>query len=171
MKKNIIFALFSAFVVIAIAIGFYMQWNPIVVAILLGVFFVGTICYLIGICRHLIMSRVISCKERIDKAYRKYIRKIAVNCSRKVNRWKLEDTGENHISLLSPIDDFKRHKEYIIRLKNAIDQPNVFNIALTGLSPPSDINVMSLDSVTSKDAMGCKLGVTSANCIISFISY
>lgn len=132
MKKNIIFALFSAFMVMAIAVGFYMQWNPTVIVILLGMSFVGTICYLIGICRHLIMSRVISCKEKIDKAYRKYIRKIAVNCSRKVNRWKLEDTGENHISLLSPIDDFKRHKEYIIRLKNAIDQPNVFNIALTG---------------------------------------
>ncbi len=132
MKKNIIFALFSAFMVMAIAVGFYMQWNPTVIVILLGMSFMGTICYLIGICRHLIMSRVISCKEKIDKAYRKYIRKIAVNCSRKVNRWKLEDTGENHISLLSPIDDFKRHKEYIIRLKNAIDQPNVFNIALTG---------------------------------------
>lgn len=132
MKKNIIFALFSAFMVIAIAVGFYMQWNPTVIVVLLGMSFMGTICYLIGICRHLIMSRVIFCKEKIDKAYRKYIRKIAVNCSRKVNRWKLEDTGENHISLLSPIDDFKRHKEYIIRLKNAIDQPNVFNIALTG---------------------------------------
>ena len=132
MKKNIIFALFSAFTVIAIAVGFYMQWNPIIVAILLGVFFVGTICYLIGICRHLIMPSVNFWKEKIHKAYRKYIRRIAVNCSRKVNRWKLEDTGENHISLLSPIDDFKRHKEYIIRLKNAIDQPNVFNIALTG---------------------------------------
>lgn len=132
MKKNIIFALFSAFMVIAIAVGFYIQWNPTVIVILLGMSFIGTICYLIGICRHLIMSRVISCKEKIDKAYRKYIRKIAVNCGRKVNRWKLEDTGENHISLLSPIDDFKRHREYIIRLKNAIDQPNVFNIALTG---------------------------------------
>lgn len=132
MKSNIIFALFTAFVVIAIAIGFYMQWNPIIVAILLGVFFVGTICYLIGICRHLIMPSVNFWKEKIHKAYRKYIRRIAVNCSRKVNRWKLEDTGEKHISLLSPIDDFKRHKEYIIRLKNAIDQPNVFNIALTG---------------------------------------
>lgn len=118
--------------VIAIAVGFYMQWNPTVIVILLGMSFMGTICYLIGICRHLIMSRVIFCKEKIDKAYRKYIRKIAVNCSRKVNRWKLEDTAENHISLLSPIDDFKRHKEYIIRLKNAIDQPNVFNIALIG---------------------------------------
>ena len=132
MKSNIIFALFTAFVVIAIAIGFYMQWNPTVIVILLGMSFMGTICYLIGICQHLIMSIVVSCKEKIHKAYRKYIRRIAVNCGRKVNRWKLEDTGENHISLLSPIDDFKRHKEYIIRLKNAIDQPNVFNIALTG---------------------------------------
>lgn len=132
MKANIIFTLLTAFMVIAIAVGFYMQWNPIVIAILLGMLFVGTICYLIGICRHLIMSIVVSCKEKIHKAYRKYIRKIAVNCDRKVNRWKLENTRENHISLLSPIDDFKRHKEYIIRLKNAIDQPNVFNIALTG---------------------------------------
>lgn len=132
MKKNIIFALFTAFMLIAISVGFYMQWNPIVIAILLGMLFVGTICYLIGICRHLIIPSVNSWKEKIHKAYRKYIRRIAVNCGRKVNRWKLEDTGEKHISLLSPIDDFKRHKEYIIRLKNAIDQPNVFNIALTG---------------------------------------
>ena len=132
MKTNIIFALFTAFIVIAIAVGFYMQWNPIVIAILLGMLFVGTICYLIGICRHLIIPSVNFWKEKIHKAYRKYIRRIAVNCGRKVNRWKLEDTGEKHISLLSPIDDFKRHKEYIIRLKNAIDQPNVFNIALTG---------------------------------------
>ena len=132
MKKNIIFALFTAFIVIAIAIGFYMQWNPTVIVILLGMLFVGTICYLIGICRHLIMPSVNSWKEKIHKAYRKYIRRIAVNCGRKVIRWKLEDAGEKHISLLSPIDDFKRHKEYIIRLKNAIDQPNVFNIALTG---------------------------------------
>lgn len=132
MKSNIIFALFTAFMLIAIAVVFYMQWNPTVVAILLGVFFVGTICYLIGICRHLIMSSVNSCKEKSHKAYRKYIRRIAVNCSRKINRWKLEETDERQIYLLSPIDDFNRHKEYIIRLKNAIDQPNVFNIALTG---------------------------------------
>ena len=132
MEKNIIFALFTAFMLIAISVGFYMLWNPTVIAILLGMLFMGTICYLIGICRHLIISSIISYKEKIHKAYRKYIRRIAVNCGRKVNRWKLEDTGENHISLLSPIDDFKRHKEYIIRLKNAIDQPNVFNIALTG---------------------------------------
>lgn len=118
--------------VIAISVGFYMQWNPTVIAISLGMLFMGTICYLIGICQHLIMPSVNFYKEKIHKAYRKYIRRIAVNCGRKVNRWKLEETDERQISLLSPIDDFKRHKEYIIRLKNAIDQPNVFNIALTG---------------------------------------
>lgn len=132
MKSNIIFTLLTAFMLIAISVGFYMQWNPTVIVILLGMLFVGTICYLIGICQHLIMPSINSWKEKIHKAYRKYIRRIAVNCGRKVIRWKLEDAGEIHISLLSPIDDFKRHKEYIIRLKNAIDQPNVFNIALTG---------------------------------------
>lgn len=132
MKSNIIFTQLTAFMLIAISVGFYMQWNPTVIVILLGMLFVGTICYLIGICQHLIMPSVNSWKEKIHKAYRKYIRRIAVNCGRKVIRWKLEDAGEIHISLLSPIDDFKRHKEYIIRLKNAIDQPNVFNIALTG---------------------------------------
>lgn len=132
MKKNIIFALFTAFMLIAISVGFYMQWNPTVIAILLGMLFMGTICYLIGICRHLIISSIIFYKEKIHKTYRKYIRRIAINCSRKINRWKLEETDERQISLLSPIDDFNRHKEYIIRLKNAIAQPNVFNIALTG---------------------------------------
>lgn len=132
MKKNIIFALFTAFMLIAISVGFYMQWNPTVIAILLGMLFMGTICYLIGICRHLIISSIIFYKEKIHKTYRKYIRRIAINCSRKINRWKLEETDERQISLLSPIDDFNRHKEYIIRLKNALAQPNVFNIALTG---------------------------------------
>lgn len=117
---------------IAIAVEFYMKWDSTAIAILFGMSFMGTICYLIGICRHLIMPSVNSWKEKILKAYRKYIRIIAVNCGRKVNRWKLEETDERQISLLSPIDDFNRHKEYIIRLKNAIDQPNVFNIALTG---------------------------------------
>lgn len=57
---------------------------------------------------------------------------MVINFGRKINRWKLEETSEKQISLLSPVNDFKRHKEYIIRLKNAIDKPNVFNIALTG---------------------------------------
>lgn len=64
MKKNIIFALFTAFMLIAISVGFYMQWNPTVIAISLGMLFMGTICYLIGICQHLIMPSVNFYKEK-----------------------------------------------------------------------------------------------------------
>ena len=68
MEKNIIFALFTAFMLIAISVGFYMQWNPTVIAILLGMLFMGTICYLIGICRHLIISTSVRDNELYLKA-------------------------------------------------------------------------------------------------------
>lgn len=132
MKANIIFTLLTAFMLIAIAVGFYMKWDSTAIAILLGLSFVGIICNFISYCKKLILSFDRDCKAKIHKSYRIIIRKLAVNCGRKINRWKLEETDERQISLLSPIDDFNRHKEYIIRLKNAIVQPNVFNIALTG---------------------------------------
>ena len=117
---------------IAITVGFYFKWDSTAIAILFGLSFVGIICNLISYCKKLILPFGRYCKAKIHKSYRIIIRRLAVNCSRKINRWKLEETDERQISLLSPIDDFNRHKEYIIRLKNAIDQPNVFNIALTG---------------------------------------
>lgn len=132
MKANIIFTLLTAFMLIAIAVGFYIKWDSTAIAILFGLSFVGIICNLISYCKKLILPFVRYCKAKINKSYRIIIRRLAVNCSRKINRLKLEETDERQISLLSPIDDFNRHKEYIIRLKNAIDQPNVFNIALTG---------------------------------------
>lgn len=132
MKTNIIFTLLTAFMLIALAVGFYMKWDSIAIAILFGLSFVGIICNLISYCKKQFLSFGRYCKANIHKFYRIIIRRLAVNCSRKINRWKLEETDERQISLLSPIDDFNRHKEYIIRLKNAIDQPNVFNIALTG---------------------------------------
>lgn len=132
MKANIIFTLLTAFMLIAIAVGFYIKWDSTAIAILFGLSFVGIICNLISYCKKLILPFGRYCKAKIHKSYRIIIRRLAVNCSRKINRWKLEETDERQISLLSPIHDFNRHKEYIIRLKNAIDQPNVFNIALTG---------------------------------------
>ena len=132
MKANIIFTLLTAFMLIAIAVGFYIKWDSTAIAILFGLSFVGIICNLISYCKKLILPFGRYCKAKIHKSYRIIIRRLAVNCSRKINRWKLEETDEKQISLLSPIHDFNRHKEYIIRLKNAIDQPNVFNIALTG---------------------------------------
>lgn len=132
MKANIIFTLLTAFMLIALAVGFYMKWDSIAIAILFGLSFVGIICNLISYCKKLFLPFGRYCKANIHKYYRIIIRRLAVICSRKINRWKLDETDERQISLLSPIDDFNRHKEYIIRLQNAIDQPNVFNIALTG---------------------------------------
>ena len=38
---------------------------------------------------------------------------MVINLGRKINRWKLEETSEKQISLLSPVDDFKRHKDVL----------------------------------------------------------
>ena len=130
MKANIIFTLLTTFILITIAVGFYMKWNPTAITILFVLSFVGIICNLISYCKKLILPFGRYCKANIHKSYRIIIRRLAVNCSRKINRWKLEETDERQISLLSPIDDFNRHKEYIIRLKNAIDAKN-------GANPPT----------------------------------
>lgn len=132
MKTNILFTLLTLFLIIAITVGLYLKWNPTVIFVLLGIAFICSVCKLFDNCKELIFSIIPNCKTKIFKFYQKCICRLVVNLGRKINRWKLEETSEKQISLLSPVDDFKRHKEYIIRLKNAIDKPNVFNIALTG---------------------------------------
>lgn len=132
MKTNILFTLLTLFLIIAITVGLYLKWNPTVIVVLLGFAFICSVCKLFDNCKELIFSIIPNCKTKIFKFYQKCICRLVINLGRKINRWKLEETSEKQISLLSPVDDFKRHKEYIIRLKNAIDKPNVFNIALTG---------------------------------------
>ena len=132
MKTNILFTLLTLFLIIAITVGLYLKWNPTVIVVLLGIAFVCSVCKLFDNCKELIFSIIPNCKTKIYKFYQKCICRLVINLGRKINRWKLEETSEKQISLLSPVDDFQRHKEYIIRLKNAIDKPNVFNIALTG---------------------------------------
>ena len=132
MKTNILFTLLTLFLIIAITVGFYLKWNPTVIVVLLGIAFICSVCKLFNNCKELIFSIISNYKTKIFKFYQKCICRLVINLGRKITRWKLEETSEKHISLLSPVDDFKRHKEYIIRLKNAIDKPNVFNIALTG---------------------------------------
>lgn len=132
MKTNILFTLLTLFLIIVITVGLYLKWNPTVIVVLLGIAFICSACKLFDNCKELIFSIIPNCKTKIFKSYQKCICRLVINLGRKINRWKLEETSEKQISLLSPVDDFKRHKEYIIRLKNAIDKPNVFNIALTG---------------------------------------
>lgn len=132
MKTNMFFTSLTLFLIIAITVGLYLKWNPTVIVVLLGMAFICSVCKLFDNCKELIFSIIQNCKTKIFKFYQKCICRLVINLGRKINRWKLEETSEKQISLLSPVDDFKRHKEYIIRLKNAIDKPNVFNIALTG---------------------------------------
>ena len=129
---NILFSLLTVFLIIITAVGLYFNWNSTVMSVFLGMALVCSGCKLFCNCKSLVLSTLKKCKDKVQKTYRKNIRRLSVNFGRKINRWKLENTSEKQISLLSPVDDFERHKEYIIRLKNAIDRPNVFNIALTG---------------------------------------
>ena len=131
-NMNILFSLLTVFLIIITAVGLYFNWNSTVMSVFLGMALVCSGCKLFCICKSLVLSTLKKCKDKVQNTYRKNIRRLSVNFGRKINRWKLENTSEKQISLLSPVDDFERHKEYIIRLKNAIDRPNVFNIALTG---------------------------------------
>lgn len=131
-NMNILFSLLTVFLIIITAVGLYFNWNSTVMSVFLGMALVCSGCKLFCNCKSLVLSTLKKCKDKVQKTYRKNIRRLSVNFGRKINRWKLENTSEKQISLLSPVDDFERHKEYIIRLKNAIDRPNVFNIALTG---------------------------------------
>lgn len=68
---NIIFTLLTLFLIIAIAVGFYMEWNPTVIAILLGIAFICAVGKLYAICKTLILSIIERCKVKMFKAYRK----------------------------------------------------------------------------------------------------
>lgn len=129
---NILFSLLTVFLIIITAVGFYFNWNSTVMAVSLGMAFICSSCKLFCITKKMISLTLQSCKDKAQKTYRKNICRLALCFWRKENRWKFENTSEKQIFLLSPVDDFERHKEYVIRLKNAIDKPNVFNIALTG---------------------------------------
>ena len=60
MKGDIIFALFTAFMLIAIAVGFYMQWNPSVTAILLGMLFTEPTLKSKACFKYLYLTKIIS---------------------------------------------------------------------------------------------------------------
>lgn len=132
MKTNILFTLLTVFLIIATIVGLYQKWDLTIIATLLGMALTCSLCKLFVNCKKLFIPIVKNCKTNIHKSYQKCIRRLFINLGRKISRWKLEKTSEKQISLLSPVDDFERHKEYVVRLKSAINKPNVFNIALTG---------------------------------------
>ena len=67
----------------------------------------------------------------VKRLYRKSVGGLASYFLSKLCRWKMEEKTVN-VSLLSPVDNYEEHKEYIVRLGAAIQSDDVFNIALTG---------------------------------------
>lgn len=67
----------------------------------------------------------------VKRLYRKSVGGLASYFLSKLRRWKMEEKTVN-VSLLSPVDNYEEHKEYIVRLGAAIQSDDVFNIALTG---------------------------------------
>ena len=113
-------------------VGIIEGWKNYYVLSLLGI----TFGLLLG--KHLIfiLDRiklyVSSCKLKIVKFYQDIVKNLTDSLCRKINRWENCDISNSPLLLLSPEIDNKAHKEYVGRLKAAIDNPDVHNVALMG---------------------------------------
>lgn len=100
--------------------------------LLLGITFVlllGThLCFIIDRIKPLISS----CWHKIVKSYHTIVLKLADSLRQKIYSWENSEIDSSSLLLLSPEVDNEAHKEYVGRLKAAIDNPNVHNVALMG---------------------------------------
>ena len=69
--------------------------------------------------------------RKIKVVFRSIVIRLSNYLSKKIQKWSLGDKIPS-LLLLSPEIDVEAHQEYINRLKAAIDNPNVHNIALSG---------------------------------------
>lgn len=128
MAYWLIVALFVLLTIVGIVGGWSKCYLLIVISI--------TFLLLLG--KHLsymldkVKSLVSSCKHKIVKSYHTIVLKLADSLCRKINRWENCDISNSPLLLLSPEIDNKAHKEYVGRLKAAIDNPDVHNVALMG---------------------------------------
>ena len=70
-------------------------------------------------------------RGRVVTSFRNLVIEVSNYLARKIQKWELSATMPS-LLLLSPKADAEAHKEYIRRLKAAIDNPDVQNIALSG---------------------------------------
>lgn len=70
-------------------------------------------------------------RGRVVTSFRTLVVEASNYLARKIQKWELSDTMPS-LLLLSPKADAEAHKEYIRRLKAAIDNSDVHNIALSG---------------------------------------
>lgn len=78
---------------------------------------IGTCCVCLG--------------QKVKAYFHALVIKLSTYLAKKVQKWGISDKVHS-LLLLSPEIDVEAHKEYIIRLKAAIDNPDVHNVALSG---------------------------------------
>lgn len=132
MMKSWFYWLLVALFVMLTIVGIIEGWKNYYLLSLLGI----TFGLLLGKHLSFILDRiklyVSSCKLKIVKSYHDMVIKVADSLYRKINRWENCDISNPPLLLLSPEIDNKAHKEYVGRLKVAIDNPDVHNVALMG---------------------------------------
>lgn len=132
MMKSWFYWLLVALFVMLTIVGIIEGWKNYYLLSLLGI----TFGLLLGKHLSFIFDRiklyVSSCKLKIVKSYHDMVIKVADSLYRKINRWENCDISNPPLLLLSPEIDNKAHKEYVGRLKVAIDNPDVHNVALMG---------------------------------------
>lgn len=128
---NLIYRLLVLFSITLALIGIWQSWDKFYLFLLLF----ATCLLLCGRwVRDIYAKFVFGClrmRGRVVTFFRTLVIEASNYLARKIQKWELAATMPS-LLLLSPKADAEVHKEYIRRLKTAIDNPDVHNIALSG---------------------------------------
>lgn len=128
---NLIYRLLAVSFITLVLIGIGLGWDkcymfPLFLATCLLLFercIRTAYDYVVKLCKFV--------KYKVEACFQKNILKLVNSLDNYVLRWD-NNCELASLSLLSPKEDRDAHKEYIERLKAAIDNSNVHNVALTG---------------------------------------
>lgn len=114
-----------------VLIGIWQGWDK---CYLFPLFIITCLLFL-GRYVRIVYGKIGTCcvwlKRKIMTGFQALVIKVSNYLSKVIQKWHLDD-NVSFLLLLSPEIDVEAHKEYIIRLNAAIDNPDVRNIALSG---------------------------------------
>lgn len=128
MAYWLIVALFVLLTIVGIVGG----WPKCYLLIVICITFLLLLGEHLGYMFDRIKSLIFSCWHKIVKSYHTIVLKLADSLRRKIYSWENTEIDSSSLLLLSPEMDNEAHKEYVGRLKAAIDNPDVYNVALMG---------------------------------------
>lgn len=128
MAYRLIVALCMLLTIVSIVVGWQKYYSLSLAGITFLLLLGNHLSYMLARWKSLFFS----CWRKIVKSYQDIVKNFADSLCRKINRWENCDISNSPLLLLSPEIDNKAHKEYVGRLKAAIDNPDVHNVALMG---------------------------------------